>query len=63
MNRYNLNIIELENYLNRIFDLQRKILDTELRISTLDFELEMEKSSLSGFKIRNLQQQELNERT
>lgn len=47
---YDLNISEVENYLNRIFDLQSKVRDKDFKIAMLEFELALEKNLLSAFK-------------
>lgn len=44
------NIIEVENYLNEIFNLQKKIVDKDFKITLLEFELALEKQLLQSFK-------------
>lgn len=41
----NLRIEEVENYLNRIFDLQSKLIDKDFKIALLEFELKIERQS------------------
>ena len=38
---YNLNIAELENYLNTIFDIQSKVRDKEKKLALIEFELKL----------------------
>ena len=46
----NVNINEVENYLNTIFDLQKKVVDKDFKITMLEFELALEKQLLNSFK-------------
>lgn len=46
----NLNIDHMSEYLNEIFDLQNQMVDKDVKIIALQFELLMEKSLLETFK-------------
>ena len=47
---YSLTIVEIENYLQRIFDLESKLLDKDFKIAMLEFELKLEKNLIQCFK-------------
>ena len=52
---YSLTIVEIENYLQRIFDLESKLLDKDFKIAMLEFELKLEKNLIECFKKHLLQ--------
>lgn len=48
-----LDVLEIDTYLKKIFDLENKILDKDHRIAMLEFELKMEKQLMNAFKVVN----------
>lgn len=46
----NLTIDQIKEYLNEIFDLQNKMIDKDMKIIKLEFELAMEKSLVETYK-------------
>lgn len=51
-----LNVDEVQNYLNTIFDLQSQVLHKDLKIALLEFEVALEKSLLGAFRKHYLQE-------
>ena len=47
---YDLNIHDLENYLHKIFDLEKQIIDKDSKIQALEFELYLRKQLFDSFK-------------
>lgn len=46
-----LDVLEIDAYLKKIFDLENQILDKDHRIAMLQFELDMEKQLMNAFNI------------
>jgi hypothetical protein len=53
--QYNMNIQELENYLNKIFALQMKINHKDLSLALLEFEIQLNKLGQAVSRMKALQ--------